>query len=70
MALTDDDLPTFETSLQHLETTLLTEFRKLASLTDAQQRANTEALQAIHLRMKVLSDRVAKLEGKAATKLR
>ena len=50
--------------LRTVETSLLTEFHKWASPSEARQRTHTAALRAIDLEMESLSERVAKLEGK------
>ena len=51
-------------SIERVETSLLTEFHKWASPSEARQRTHTAALRAIDLEMEALSERVAKLEGK------
>ena len=50
--------------LRTVETSLLTEFHKWASPSEARQRTHTATLRAIDLEMESLSERVAKLEGK------
>ena len=63
VALTEDDKPWIKEQLEKVETTLLTEFHKWASPTEARQRTVSAALRAIDLEMESLSDRVKKLEG-------
>jgi hypothetical protein len=53
-----------DAKIEKVETTLLTEFQKWASPTDARLRTHSAALRAIDLEMEALSDRVQKLEGK------
>jgi hypothetical protein len=50
--------------LRTVETSLLTEFHKWASPSEARQRTHTATLRAIDLEMESLSERVAKLDGK------
>jgi len=50
--------------IRAVETSLLTEFHKWASPSEARQRTHAAALRAIDLEMESLSERVAKLEGK------
>jgi hypothetical protein len=50
--------------LRTVETSLLTEFHKWASPSEARQRTHTATLRAIDLEMESLSERVSKLEGK------
>jgi hypothetical protein len=50
--------------IRTVETSLLTEFHKWASPSEARQRTHAAALRAIDLEMESLSERVAKLEGK------
>jgi hypothetical protein len=49
--------------LRDVETSLLTEFHKWASPSEARQRTHAAALRAIDLEMESLSERVDKLEG-------
>lgn len=49
--------------IRTVETSLLTEFRKWASSSEAHQRTHAAALRAIDLKMESLSERVAKLEA-------
>jgi hypothetical protein len=63
MSLTDDDKNWITDQLRTVETSLLTEFHKWASPSEARQRTHTAALRAIDLEMEALSERVAKLEG-------
>jgi hypothetical protein len=42
---------------------LVTEFNKLASASEEGLQSDEEALRAIHLKMRALSERVSKLEG-------
>ena len=49
--------------IRAVETSLLTEFHKWASPSEARQRTHAAALRAIDLEMESLSERVAKLEG-------
>jgi hypothetical protein len=64
MSLTDEDKNWIAEQLRTVETSLLTEFHKWASPSEARQRTHTAALRAIDLEMEALSERVAKLEGK------
>ena len=64
MSLTDEDKSWIREQLQTVEATLLTEFHKWASPSEARQRTHTAALRAIDLEMEALEGRVAKLEGK------
>jgi hypothetical protein len=64
MSLTDEDKNWIKEQLRTVETSLLTEFHKWASPSEARQRTHTAALRAIDLEMEPLSERVAKLEGK------
>jgi hypothetical protein len=50
--------------IRTVETSLLTEFHKWASPSEARQRTHAAALRAIDLEMEALSERVSKLEGK------
>jgi hypothetical protein len=52
-----------DAKVEHVETSLLTEFHKWAAPTDARLRTHSAALRAIDLEMEALSDRVQKLEG-------
>ena len=76
MALRDEDkqwlteqFSTFATKegLQHVETSLLTEFHKWASPMEARQRTRTATLKAVGAEMEKLADRVTKLEGNKAS---
>jgi hypothetical protein len=49
--------------IEHVETSLLTEFQKWASPTEARQRTHAAAIRALDAEMEYLSDRVKKLEG-------
>jgi hypothetical protein len=64
MSLTDEDKNWIKEQLRTVETSLLTEFHKWASPSEARQRTHTAALRAIDLEMEALPERVAKLEGK------
>jgi hypothetical protein len=64
MSLTDEDKNWFAEQLREVETSLLTEFHKWASPSEARQRTHTAALRAIDLEMEALPERIAKLEGK------
>ena len=64
MSLTDEDKNWITEQLRTVETSLLTEFHKWASPSEARQRTHTAALRAIDLEMEARSERVAKLEGK------
>ena len=64
MSLTNEDKNWITEQLRTVETSLLTEFHKWASPSEARQRTHTAALRAIDLEMEALSERVAKLEGK------
>jgi serine/threonine protein kinase HipA of HipAB toxin-antitoxin module len=50
--------------IEALETTLLTEFHKSASLVDARIRDQGATLQALDLELEALKERVQKLEGR------
>jgi hypothetical protein len=50
--------------LRTVETSLLTEFHKWASPSEARQRTHTATLRAIDLEMESLPKSVAKLQGK------
>jgi hypothetical protein len=50
--------------IRTVETSLLTEFHKWASPSEARQRTHAAALRAIDLEMEALSERVTKIEGK------
>lgn len=63
MALTDDDKTWILEQLRVVETTLLTEFHKWASPTEARLRAHAATLRALDLDLEALSDRVQKLEN-------
>ena len=62
MSLTDEDKNWIKEQLRTVETSLLTEFHKWASASEARQRTHTAALRAIDLEMEALPERVAKLE--------
>jgi len=64
MSLTAEDKNWITEQLRTVETSLLTEFLKRASPSEARQRTHTAALRAVDLEMEALSERVAKLEGK------
>jgi hypothetical protein len=49
--------------IERVETSLLTEFHKWASPTEARLRTHTAALRALDLEMEAISERVQKLEG-------
>ncbi len=49
--------------MRDVETSLLTEFHKWASPSEARRRTHAAALRAIDLEMESLSERVDKLEG-------
>ena len=53
--------------IEHVETTLLTEFHKWASPIEARLRTHSAALRAVDLEMEALTDRVQKLEGEGRT---
>jgi hypothetical protein len=50
--------------IRSVETSLLTEFHKWASPSEARQRTHAAALRAIDLEMEAISERVSKLEAK------
>jgi hypothetical protein len=52
-----------DAKIEKVETTLLTEFHKWASPTEARQRTVSAALRALDMEMEALTDRVQKLEG-------
>ena len=64
MSLTNEDKNWITEQLRNVETSLLTEFHKWASPSEARQRTHTAALRAIDLEMEALSERVGKLERK------
>jgi hypothetical protein len=64
MSLTNEDKNWITKQLRNVETSLLTEFHKWASPSEARQRTHTAALRAIDLEMEALSERVGKLERK------
>lgn len=64
MSLTAEDKNWITEQLRTVETSLLTEFDKWASPSEARQRTRTAVLRAVDLEMEALSERVAKLEGK------
>jgi hypothetical protein len=64
MSLTDEDKSWIREQLQTVETTLLVEFDKWASPSEARQRTHTAALRAIDLEMEALGERVSKFEAK------
>jgi hypothetical protein len=64
MSLTTADKDWITEQLRTVETSLLTEFHKWASPSEARQRTHAAALRAIDLEMEALSERVSKLEGK------
>jgi hypothetical protein len=64
MSLTDEDKNWITEQLRTVETSLLAEFHKWASPSEARLRTHTATLRAIDLEMESLSERVAKLEGK------
>ena len=49
--------------IERVETSLLTEFHKWASPSDARARSHAAALRAIDAEIEFLADRVTKLEG-------
>ena len=53
--------------LEHVETSLFTEFHKWASPMEARQRTHTATLRAVDAEMEYLADRVTKLEGNKAS---
>ena len=55
-----------DAKIERVETSLLTEFQKWASPTDARLRTHTATLRALDLEMEALTDRVQKLEGGAS----
>jgi hypothetical protein len=64
MSLTNEDKNWITEQLRTVETSLLTEFHKWASPSEARRRTHTAALRAIDLEMEALSERVGKLERK------
>ncbi len=64
MSLTAEDKNWITEQLRTVETSLLTEFHKWASPSEARQRTHTAILRAVDLEMEALSERVTKLEGK------
>jgi len=63
MSLDNEDKQWIREQLEHVETTLLTEFHKWASPLEARQRTHSAALRALDLEMEQMDDRVKKLEG-------
>ena len=63
MGLTEEDKRWIREQLEHVETTLLTEFHKWASPLEARQRTHSAALRALDVEMEQMDDRVKKLEG-------
>jgi len=64
MSLTDEDKNWFAEQLREVETSLLTEFHKWASPSEARPRTHTAVLRAIDLEMEALPERVAKKRNK------
>jgi len=56
-----------DAKIEKVETTLLTEFHKWASPTEARIRTHAATLRALDLEMEALSERVDKLEGPGAS---
>jgi len=63
-SLTAEDKNRITEQLRTVETSLLTEFQKWASPSEARQRTHAAALRAVDLEMEALSERVSKLGGK------
>jgi hypothetical protein len=63
--LTESDKLWIHQELERIDTSLLTEFHKWASPTEARQRTVSAALRAIDLEMEALQDRVTKLESRS-----
>ena len=61
--LTDEDKQWISERLEKVETTLLTEFHKLASPVELRQRSHAAALRA-DAEVESLSDRLKNLEGR------
>jgi chromosome segregation ATPase len=60
----DQRFEQLEQRIEKVETTLLTEFHKWASPTEARLRTHTAALRALDLEHEALDERVTKLEGR------
>jgi hypothetical protein len=58
----DARLEKLDAKIEKVETSLLTEFHKWASPTEARLRTHTAALRAIDLELEAVSERVRKLE--------
>jgi len=58
----DGRLEEVNARIERVETSLLTEFHKWASPTEARLRTHTATLRALDLEMEAISDRVQKLE--------
>lgn len=52
----------FRIGLEHMETTLLTEFHKWASPVEMRQRSHAAVLRALDTEVEAISERVTKLE--------
>ena len=69
--LTDEDkqwilehLRRLEERIEHVETTLLTEFYKWASPVEMRQRSHAAAIKALDVEVESISDRLKNLEGR------
>jgi hypothetical protein len=62
--LTDEDKQWIKQQLESVETTLLTEFHKLASPVEMRQRSHAAAIRALDSEVGSPSDRLKNLEGR------
>ncbi len=62
MSPSDEDKPWITAQLEHVETTLLTEFHKWASPVEMRVRSHSAALRALDVELESISDRVNKLD--------
>lgn len=62
--LTEEDKQWISERLEQVDTTLLTEFHKLASPVELRQRSHAAALRALDSEIESLSDRLKNLEGR------
>ena len=62
--LTDEDKQWISEGLEKVETTLLTEFHKWASLVELRPRSHAAALRALDAEVESPSDRLKNLEGR------
>ncbi len=60
----DQQIRVMSEKIEKVETSLLTEFHKWASPTEARLRTHTATMRAVDLEMEALSERVQKLEDR------